>query len=168
MKNIAVVLAGALACLWSAIAVSSSWEVFEQRLQMIPPDVQGNDDPLDVREILPAFKRNPAKAGLKYGKPTVYEGVVKRVVVSNQSDADLIVDAGNGDEITVVLYPVQPSAWKKDEKGEWKFMELESTMEFAANLEGGERFYLQCRKFVTSFGRHYLSDCLAFPPKAFD
>lgn len=165
MKKIAVIIAGVLASSWSAIA-ASSWETLSQRMDMVPDYIAGMFvSPIDVREIIPAIKRNPAKAGLKYGKPAVYIGTVKRIAVANQSDADLIVDAGSGEEITVVLFPSQPSIWKQDAKGAWQIAGLESTMEFAAKLDGGERFYLQCQKFVTSFGRHYLSDCLAFPQK---
>lgn len=166
MSRMAVFLAAAMTCNWASADLAGSWEIFEPRLQAmmaIEKDVLKN--PIDAKEIIPTLKNNPAKAGLKYGKPAAYLGTVKRVTANNQSDADLILDAGGGNEITVVLFPVQPSAWTKDERGKWDFKDLEPTMEFAAKLDGGERFYFQCKKFVSVLGNHYLSDCLAFPQK---
>lgn len=171
MKRIGALLLGLCACtgVWAGTANKISWEVFEQRFESVK---DGGDEPfhnpINVQEIIPAIKSNPAKAGLKYGKPTVYVGSVKRVAVSNQNDADLILDAGSGNEITVILFPQQPHDWKKNEKGSWQFHDLEPTMEFAAKLDGSERFYFQCKKFVVAFGRGYLNDCIAFPIRVFE
>lgn len=116
-------------------------------------------DSIDVRTIKPEWLANPARATIKYSKPNAYRGVLKRVSVRNDSDGDLVLDAGNGKEITVILYPYQLHPWKRGVDGKWEPTGAVTTLEYAAVHEPGQEFYLGCKSVVPD----YMLDCMAYP-----
>lgn len=143
----------------------NDWEIFQQRL--ISTQEAGGDklfqSPYDARSLVPEWNSNPARASLKYGKRATYVATVKRVNITNGSDADLIIDAGKGKEITVVLFPMQPKFSKTS--GKWQVSELLSTMEYAAEVDQGDRFVFECKNTVPVLNQLYLNDCIAYPPE---
>lgn len=149
----------AAGCVTSACAIGpAEMEMLANRIKE-DPGLPGYRDSIDVKSIKPDWLANPARATIKYSKPNAYRGVLKRVAVRNDSDGDLVLDAGNGKEITAILYPYQLHPWTKMPNGKWKPTGAVTTLEYAAAYETGQQFYLECK----SAGPDYMHDCLAAP-----
>lgn len=153
--------------------VSSAFAIGQAELQMLKnrfdedKELPGYRDSIDVRSIQPEWLANPARATIKYGKPNAYHGVLKRVAVRRDSDGDLVLDAGNGKEITAILYPYQLHPWKKEANGKWAPAGAVTTLEYAADHDPGQEFYLACKSAMPE----YMVDCLVYPAevvKSFD
>jgi colicin import membrane protein len=143
----------------SAVAIGQAeMEMLVNRVKE-DPDVPGYRDSIDVRKVKPEWLANPARATIKYSRPNSYRGVLKRVTVRNDSDGDLVLDAGNGKEITAILYPYQFHAWKKMPNGKWAPTSAVTTLEYAAAYEMGQEFYMECKYVVPD----YMHDCIVMP-----
>lgn len=143
----------------SAFAVGQDeWQMLANRLDE-DRELPGYRDSIDVRSIKPDWHANPARATIKYGKPNAFHGVLKRVDVRNNSDGDLVLDAGNGKEITAILYPYQLHHWKRTTDGKWIPEEAVTTLEYAADHEPGQEFYLGCKSAMPD----YIVDCIVIP-----
>jgi len=118
----------------------------------------------DVRTMLADLTGHPARAALKYGKPALYRGRIRIFLVPDGRIADLVLEDGSRNGATVVLFPVQPSEWVKRD-GQWGYMALASTLEFAAAHDKGDELYFQCKQLIPRAEGLYLHDCLAFPPQ---
>ncbi|MCQ9819278.1 hypothetical protein IPC1622_15470 [Pseudomonas aeruginosa] len=118
-----------------------------------------SDEVIDVRNVSGDWQVNQARAKVKYDQPHYYVGKLKRVALRNDSDADLVLDAGNGREITAILFPYQFGPWEKRKDGKLIPKGGVTTMEFAAYFDAGQRFNLHCKQALPVM----LMDCLAMP-----
>ena len=114
---------------------------------------------IDIKKFAEDWLANPARAMMKYDKPTGYRGKLKRVFVRNGSDADLVFDDGSGGEITARLYPYQYGPWERQGNGKWKPQSALLTVQFAALYDAGQELFLSC---VDAEPRQ-LVNCLVFP-----
>lgn len=114
---------------------------------------------IDINTVSADWLSNPARASMKYNKPNVYRGKLKRIYLRNGSDGDLIFDAGNGSEITAILFPYQIGPWMHVDDDQWKPEGGLTTMEFSALYDKGQEFVLTCNQALPG----QLVDCLAFP-----
>lgn len=118
----------------------------------------------DVRTLLADLTEHPARAALKYNRPALYRGNIHTFLVPDGRIANLVLEDGSENGATLVLFPVQPSEWVKRD-GQWRYMALASTLEFAAAHDKGDELYFQCQHLVPRADGLYLHDCLAFPPR---
>lgn len=114
---------------------------------------------VDIKTFSEDWQVNPARAMMKYSKPTAYRGKLKRIFVRNGSDADLVFDAGSGDEITARLYPFQYGPWIRQGNGKWKPESGLLTVQFAALYDAGQELFLSCGHAEP----RQLVNCLVFP-----
>lgn len=121
--------------------------------------VNTSDEVIDVRSVSGEWQANQARAKVKYDQPHYYVGKLKRVALRNDSDADLVLDAGNGREITAILFPYQFGPWEKRKDGKLIPKGGVTTLEFAAYFDPGQRFNLHCKQALPVM----LMDCLAMP-----
>jgi hypothetical protein len=116
-------------------------------------------DTIDVRTIPSEWKANPARATIKFTKVNGYRGILKRIAIRNNSDADLVFATENGGEITAFLFPWQLGPWEKRADGKMVPKGGLTTLQFAALYEPGQEFYLQCKEANPA----QLINCLAMP-----
>lgn len=123
---------------------------------------ESKPDGIDVRSIKSDWSENAARATIKYSKPQLYIATLKRVYVRNDSDGDLILDAGGGKEISAILFPYQLGPWEKKPDGKFAATGGVTTLEFAAMYNAGQKFVLHCKEAKPD----YLFDCIALPGEA--
>lgn len=116
---------------------------------------------IDTKQISSEWHSNQARAQIKFSKPGIYYGRISKVVTDNFG-VNLIIDQGKSTAVTVILEGNQ--AWPWNASGnQLKIGGIQSSLEFAANLEAGQTMYFQCRRIQFGLGI-YLNNCLAFPP----
>ncbi len=120
---------------------------------------ESSNDAIDIKVIPGEWQANQARAKVKYDKPHYYAGTLKRIVMRNDSDADLVLDAGAGKEITAILFPYQLGPWVRNADGKFAPQGGLTTMEFAAQYDAGQKFALHCKQALPVM----LMDCLAMP-----
>ncbi|HEQ0128741.1 TPA: hypothetical protein VDW69_003179 [Pseudomonas aeruginosa] len=118
-----------------------------------------SDETIDVKMIPGEWQANQARAKVKYDRPHYYSGKLKRVALRNDSDADLVFDAGGGKEITAILFPYQLGPWVRNKDGIMAPTGGVTTMEFAAQFDAGQKFVMHCKQALPVM----LTDCLAMP-----
>lgn len=151
-----VVLAS-MACSASAIGAMEMGDL-KQRYEEAG-SANTSDEVIDVRSIPGEWQANQARAKVKYDQSHYYVGTLKRVALRNDSDADLVLDAGNGREITAILFPYQFGPWEKRKDGKLIPKGGVTTLEFAAYFDPGQRFNLHCKQALPVM----FMDCLAMP-----
>lgn len=159
VKNITGLL---LACFSSMVLALGLGELDNLKNRLVQDPVLQDEDyrkAIDIKTFSDDWLKNPARAMMKYDKPTGYHGKLKRVYVRNGSDADLVFDDGSGGEITARLYPYQYGPWKRQDNGEWKPESALLTVQFAALYDAGQELFLSC---VDAEPRQ-LVNCLVFP-----
>lgn len=122
-------------------------------------DPGASDDYIDIKVIPGEWQANQARAKVKYDRPHYYVATLKRVAIRNDSDADLVLDAGGGKEITAILFPYQLGPWVKGKNGKMVPQGGLTTMDFAAQYDPGQRFIMHCKQALPVM----LMDCLAIP-----
>ena len=163
-------IVGLLSLLYMAASNAASefvQEAYSHRVnKLLELDKGILQNPIDVKSIGSMARQNQAKATLMFSKPAVYTGLVKRVEVTSAGDADLIIESGDKFDIVVVLFPYQVVSYERKSDG-WVASDVGNAMEFASEVNPGDKFYFQCKKAMPLSGRFYLSDCLAFAPKIY-
>ncbi|HCF1991565.1 TPA: hypothetical protein NH922_002720 [Pseudomonas aeruginosa] len=118
-----------------------------------------SDETIDVKMIPGEWQANQARAKVKYDRPHYYSGKLKRVALRNDSDAELVFDAGGGKEITAILFQYQLGPWVRNKDGIMAPTGGVTTMEFAAQFDAGQKFVMHCKQALPVM----LTDCLAMP-----
>lgn len=118
-----------------------------------------SNETINVKVIPDEWQANQARAKVKYDKPHYYSGKLKRVAIRNDSDADLVFDAGGGKEITAILFPYQLGPWVKNADGNMAPQGGLTTLEFAAQYDAGQLFLMHCKQALPVM----LVDCVAMP-----
>lgn len=116
---------------------------------------------IDTKQISSEWHSNQARAQINFSKPGIYYGRISKVVTDNLG-VNLIVDQGKSTVATVILEGYQAWPWNAS-GGQLKIGGIQSSLEFAANLDIGQLMYFQCRRVQFGLGV-YLHNCLAFPP----
>ncbi|MFS1290231.1 hypothetical protein ACLRDI_21180 [Pseudomonas piscis] len=115
---------------------------------------------IDAANLKRDWDANQARAQLKYSKPNMYVGRVDKILFNN-GNADFVLNLGKKTQVIVTLAPYQGWPWVES-KGKWSIGGVQTNLEFAANINVGDRMYFQCRR-VEYVGQVYLVNCLAFP-----
>jgi colicin import membrane protein len=116
---------------------------------------------IDTKQIFSEWQSNQARAQIKYSKPGIYYGRISKIATDNFG-VNLIIDQGKSTAVTVILENNQVWPWNASDN-QLKIGGIQSSLEFAANVDPGQEMYFQCRRVQFGLGV-YLTNCLAFPP----
>lgn len=153
----------------SAASMASATEIdsgissqYNTRLQEMLDTTGWNfSNAIDTKQISNEWQSNQARAQIKFSKPGIYYGRISKVVTDNFG-VNLIIDQGKSTAVTVILENNQVWPWNASGT-KLKIGGIQSSLEFAANLDAGQTMYFQCRRAQFGLGV-YLTNCLAFPP----
>jgi len=108
------------------------------------------------------WKKNQPRAEIKYSQPRLYHGRIDKIV-SDNGNANFILDFGKETAVTVTLASVQAASWSVIGK-QLKAGKLLSSREYAANIDVGREIFFHCMRAEFGIGM-YLVNCIALPPE---